>query len=301
MHPTEQQRRGRPAAARFTTNQRLMVFSTEVMSETTDKSNLLPKRKQGNTSQREIRDLISSLWAHSSQATPSPGRSGHSSQGAAGTAAGAGASDRNRLMHSCGYGNTRIWKPPLGIQRCSPSTAYQEHFNQHVFYGAPSTLLVMEIPGCIPFPGTLQCYFTAMFDLWPNSRNCEVGWRERYKPLRHSGEDKSLMRHGWSTSLLLATEELCTRRAVWPVLLHSGATPFVAWGWESAAHNSVHPYTWSSHTTLKHWQRSFGTTLLEVLPQFCVQQPGEGPEQGLPRQPIPLPCCYSRAVQSDLL
>lgn len=60
MHPTEQQRRGRPAAARFTTNQRLMVFSTEVMSETTDKSNLLPKRKQGNTSQ-EIRDLISSL------------------------------------------------------------------------------------------------------------------------------------------------------------------------------------------------------------------------------------------------
>lgn len=39
---------------------------------------------------------------------------------------------------------------------------------------------------------------------------------------------------------------------------------------------------------------------LEVLPQFCVQQPGEGPEQGLPRQPIPLPCCCSRAVQSDL-
>lgn len=41
--------------------------------------------------------------------------------------------------------------------------------------------------------------------------------------------------------------------------------------------------------------------LLEVLPQFCVQQPGEGPEQGLPHQPIPLPCCCSRTVQSDLL
>lgn len=55
MHPTEQQRRGRSAAAQFRTNRHLMVFLTAMISEATDKSNLLPKRKQGNTSQREIK------------------------------------------------------------------------------------------------------------------------------------------------------------------------------------------------------------------------------------------------------
>lgn len=90
------------------------------------------------------------------------------------------------------------------------------------------------------------------------------------------------------------------------MLLPSGSnrpttTPFVARGWERAAHNSVHPCPWNSRTTLKHRQRSFGTTLSEVLPLFCVQQLGEGPEQGLPHQLIPLPCCCFYTVHSDFL
>lgn len=76
---------------------------------------------------------------------------------------------------------------------------------------------------------------------------------------------------------------------------------FCCLGLERAAHNSVHPCPWNSHIILKHRQRSIGAMLLEVLPRFCVQQPGEGPEHGLPHQPISLPCCCSHTVHSDLL
>lgn len=105
--------------------------------------------------------------------------------------------------------------------------------------------------------------------------------------------------------LHLTTEDLCTRKSVWPVLPHSGShqlmTSFVAWGWERAAHNSVNPWPWNSHTTLKHWlERSFSTMLLEMLPQFCVRQPGEVPEQGLSHQSIPLPFCSTHTVHNDL-
>lgn len=63
------------------------------------------------------------------------------------------------------YENTWIWKPHPSVQHSSPFTAYQGCFNKHVFYGVPSTLLLVEIPGCIPFPQ----HFTMLFHccVWP--------------------------------------------------------------------------------------------------------------------------------------
>lgn len=72
---------------------------------------------------------------------------------------GRGVWDRSKVMHGCLYENTLIWKPLLGIQLGSPFMAYQGRFNKHVFYGASSTLLVMEIPGCILLPR----HFTMLF------------------------------------------------------------------------------------------------------------------------------------------
>lgn len=70
---------------------------------------------------------------------------------------------KNHLTRSHVHETAWICKSCLGIHPSFPFVArYQEHFHRHVFYGAPSTLLVSEIPGCILFPGALQCYFTAL-------------------------------------------------------------------------------------------------------------------------------------------
>lgn len=64
MHPTEQQRTDRSVAAQFTINRCPMTFLIEEMSATIDKSNFVPKRKQGNAkSERKTSKylLVSSL------------------------------------------------------------------------------------------------------------------------------------------------------------------------------------------------------------------------------------------------
>lgn len=42
-------------------------------------------------------------------------------------------------------------------------------------------------------------------------------------------------------------------------------------------------------TALSSTDRAFGTMLLQVLPQFCVQQPGEGLSRGCPTSPSLFP------------
>lgn len=56
-------------------------------------------------------------------------------------------------------------------------------------------------------------------------------------------------------------------------------------------------------STANDFCQSFGTVFLKALPRFCMQQPGEGPEQGLPHQPIPLPQAhgFSHTLPGDLL
>jgi len=114
--------------------------------------------------------------------------------------------------------------------------------------------------GCLRlhrFPRRVTVLFHHSQGLWPNSRNCEVRWRERYKPLPHPGEGKSVVRHGGSALLRRAAEDLCARKAGWPVLLCSGSSrrvtaPMDARGWERAAHSPVPPHAWSSHAALEH-------------------------------------------------
>lgn len=250
---------------------------------------------------------ISSLWVHYSQAIPPPGRSGHSSQGAAGTAAGAGwkaVGQKPADAQLCVWKHTNLETP-------------SRHSAQLPFYSISGTF--QQACVFMVHPQLSWSWKSLAASLSPVLYNADLLLcltSGQTPEIVMSGGERGInlsctlgkinLRWGMDEAphLHLTTEDLCTRKSVWPVLLHSGShqlmTPFVAWGWERAAHNSVHPCPQNSHTTLKHWlERSFGTMLLEVLPQFCVQQPGEVPEQGLSRQPIPLPCCSSHTVHSD--
>lgn len=138
---------------------------------------------------------------------------------------------------------------------------------------------------CITVP--IHCFWSS----GPNSRNCEVRWRETYKPLLRSGEDKSMVRHKWSTSLCCAAEVFCTGK-LWPMLLAHDSTDCLLWPGRGQ-HIIQFILTLGAATllssTVKDSCLSFGSVFLNVLPQFCTQQPSEGPEQ-----PIRLPwahCC----------
>lgn len=78
------------------------------------------------------------------------------------------------------------------------------------------------------FPPCVTVLFHHLQDPQPNSRVCEVRWRERYKPLLHPWDAKSMVRHGRSTSLRWAAEDLCTRKVGWSWLLRSGRGPALA-------------------------------------------------------------------------
>lgn len=224
MHPTERTaEKGQIWAAQFTTKQHLMVFLTEVMSAAIEKKQPSPQketRKYKSKREKEIKLSPCELITHKQPHL----------QAGAGTASraqlGQGQGDRKQLMPSCEYGNTGTWKPHPGVQHSSFFIVYQGHFNKLVFYGAPSTLLVVEIPDCIPFPSTLQHYFTAILLLCLTSGQTPEIVKldgERDINLSYTLGKINLWwdaKHGWSTSLHLATEELCTRECVWPVLLH---------------------------------------------------------------------------------
>lgn len=157
-----------------------------------------------------------------------------------GKVAGAGG---NHLTHSHMYTAGKICRLYLSIQHSFPI--------YRVLSGRFSLACVLwrthpVNPWLHHFPPCVTVLFHYLQDLQPDSRVCEVRWRERYRPLLHAWEDKSTVRHGCSTSLRWAAEDLCTRKVGWPWLLRSRSSqllpaPVAAQGWERGACNSVHP------------------------------------------------------------
>lgn len=118
---------------------------------------------------------------------------GESRQSTAGKAAGAGgARQKPPNVQPPVWNHLNLQIPSRHSTQLSFYSMLSEHFNRHMIYGAPSMVLVSEIPDCIPFPSVISLKPAASY------RNCEVRWRASYKPPLHSVEEKTIVRHGWA-------------------------------------------------------------------------------------------------------